>query len=103
MNQRTRLKLNLGNLLEVAGAALGVWSAYRYFGLTGALLVAAVLCVVAAEFLYDDVVLRIPLPRVGYGLRRAGRGFASAARAFTRSVGSAGRSTWRVVVEHSQP
>ncbi|MGH9082329.1 MAG: hypothetical protein ACRDWN_03190 [Acidimicrobiales bacterium] len=108
-----KLHLHVGNLLELASGAFGVWAAWRYLGLTGALVVAAVLCVVAAELLYDDVVWTVPLPPVGRGVRRTGRAVAAgggflyrAVRSVVRDVGqglrNAARAAWRVV-EHTQP
>lgn len=68
-----KLSLHVGNIFELAGGSLGVWAAWRYFGPSGAVVAAAVLCVAAAELLYDDVVLHVPLPRLVRWSRRAVR------------------------------
>jgi hypothetical protein len=60
--QRTRLVINLGNLLEPFGAGCAVYGVYRLVGLGCALVLAGVLAVVAANFVYDESAARIPLP-----------------------------------------
>lgn len=60
--QRTRLVINVGNLLEVLGAASAVYGVARLAGLGFALILAGVLAVVAAEFIYDGRQAAIPLP-----------------------------------------
>ncbi len=88
---KPKLNLNIGELLEPVGAAMGVWACGRYFGLSGALVAIAVLSIVAAELLYDDVVVHIPLPPVG-------RWAHSASRAITGLLRWAGRTAKHVVV-----
>lgn len=61
--QRVRLAVNVGNLLELIGAAAAVYGVYRLVGLGFALVLAGVLAIVAAELVYDDHVWRLPLPR----------------------------------------
>lgn len=61
--QRVRLVVNVGNLLELAGASAAVYGLYRLAGLGFALLLAGVLAVAAAELVYDAHVWRLPLPR----------------------------------------
>lgn len=63
MLQRSRLAVNVGNLLELLGAACGVYGIYRLVGFAWALIAAAVLLVVAAEFIYDGRLVALPLPR----------------------------------------
>jgi hypothetical protein len=93
MRQRTKLVLNVGNLLELVGAGCGVWGVDRLEGFSWALILAAILLVVGAELVYGDHpdpdappgtprVLKIPLPlkpqprrwaterRQAWGLRR---------------------------------
>ena len=62
MRQRTRLVLNVGNLLELAGAVCGVWGVDRLAGFAWALVLAGVLLVLAAELIYDGHLWRVPLP-----------------------------------------
>lgn len=62
MRQRTKLALNAGNLLELAGSACGVYGVYRLAGFGWALVLAGVLCVAAAELIYDEHVWRLTLP-----------------------------------------
>lgn len=62
MRQRSYLKINAGNFLEVVGAALGVYGLDRLAGFAWALILAAILFVVAAELIYDEHVWRVPLP-----------------------------------------
>lgn len=61
-HQRARLVVHVDNLLELVGAAAGVYGLYRLEGLAWALILAAVLLVVAAEFIYDGHAQAIPLP-----------------------------------------
>lgn len=70
MLQRSRLTINVGNLLEVIGAVTGVYGVYRLVGLAWALIAAAVLLVVAAELIYDGRLCSIPLPRHPHPGRR---------------------------------
>lgn len=60
--QRTRLVVSVGNLLEVVGAAAAVYGVDRIWGLGFALILAGVLAVAAAELIYDAHVWRVPLP-----------------------------------------
>jgi hypothetical protein len=60
--QRTRVVINVGNLLEVLGAASAVYGVARLAGLGFALVLAGILAVVAAELIYDGHAWRIPLP-----------------------------------------
>lgn len=72
MRQRTKLVLNVGNSLELLGAACGVYGVDRLVGFAWALILAAVLLIVAAEFVYGEDphapvpgtprVVRVPLP-----------------------------------------
>lgn len=62
MRQRTKLVLNVGNLLELAGAACGVWGVNRLAGFAWALVLAGVLLILAAELIYDGHLWRVPLP-----------------------------------------
>ena len=62
MRQRSRLAVNAGNLLELAGAVCGVYGIDRLAGLSWALIAAAILFVAAAELIYDEHVWRLPLP-----------------------------------------
>ena len=60
--QRTRVVINVGNLLELAGAGVAVYGVDRLAGLAWALVLAGMLAVIAAELIYDAHVWRIPLP-----------------------------------------
>lgn len=60
---RRKLHVNVGNLLELAGAILAVCGVYLVAGLGFALILAAVLCIAAAEFVYDVHTWHLPLPR----------------------------------------
>lgn len=71
--QRTRLVVNVGNLLELAGAGATCYGVYRLAGLGFALVLAGVLAVVAAELVYDAHVWRMPLPHRPRPLARAVR------------------------------
>lgn len=73
MPQRTKLVLNVGNLLELVGAGCGVWGVDRLAGFSWALILAAILLVVGAELVYGETgnpnlppgaprVWKIPLP-----------------------------------------
>lgn len=62
MRQRSWLAVNAGNLLELLGAACGVYGIDRLAGLSWALIAGAVLLVAAAELIYDEHVWRVPLP-----------------------------------------
>lgn len=59
---RTRLAVNLGNLLELAGVGIGVYAVSQLAGVAWALIVAAVTLVAGAELVYDGHVARLPLP-----------------------------------------
>lgn len=61
--RRTRLVVNVGNLLEVLGAGVVVVGVDRLAGLAWALVLLGVLLVVAAELVFDASVWRLPLPR----------------------------------------
>lgn len=63
MRQRTRVAVNVGNLLELFGAACGVYGVAQLAGFKWALILAGVLLVLAAELIYDGHVWRVPLPR----------------------------------------
>lgn len=60
--ERARLKVNVGNLLELVGAGAAVRGVDLIVGVGYALIVAAVLMIVAAELIYDGHVWSIPLP-----------------------------------------
>lgn len=60
--QRTRVVVNVGNLLELIGAGAAVYGVDRLVGLSWALILAGVLLVIAAELIYDMHTWRIPLP-----------------------------------------
>lgn len=62
MNNRTRLRVNVGNLFEVLGALNVVGGVAWLVGLAYGLILLGVLLVVGAELIYDSTVLRIPLP-----------------------------------------
>lgn len=62
--QRTRVVINVGNLLELAGAGCAVYGLDRILGLGWALILAGILLVAAAELIYDQHAWRIPLPRL---------------------------------------
>lgn len=55
--------VSVGNVLELAGAALACYALDRLAGTPAALLLGAVLLVVGAELLYDGTVVSFPLPR----------------------------------------
>jgi hypothetical protein len=54
MRQRTKLTINVGNLLELTGAICGVWAVDRLAGFSWALVLAAVLLVAGAELVYGE-------------------------------------------------
>ena len=60
--RRTRLVVNVGNLIELVGASAVVDAVDRLAGLPWALLLAGVLLVIAAELIYDTHTWQIPLP-----------------------------------------
>lgn len=84
MLQRSRLVINIGNLLELVGAAAGVYGVYRLVGLAWALIAAAVLLIVAAEFIYDGRLVGIPLPHRPHPRRRIARFVNGGQRRFWR-------------------
>lgn len=59
---RTRLVVNVGNLLELLGCAAIAYGVSRIAGLGVALIVSGILGVAAAELVYDAHVWRVPLP-----------------------------------------
>lgn len=61
--QRTRVKLNAGNLLETIAAAIGVYGVYKLAGGGWALIAAFVLLVALAEWCFPTSEWRVPLPR----------------------------------------
>ena len=81
-----KLNLYIGELLELVGAAMGIWACDRYFGVSGAIAAIAVLSVAAAELLYDDAVLRIPLPPIGKWARSATSRVARVVRFVSRTA-----------------
>ena len=54
------MQLNVGNLLEILGAGLGLAGTFLIAGLAVTLLVGCVMAVLLAEFVFDASV--IPLP-----------------------------------------
>lgn len=76
--QRYRLRINVGNLLELVAAAAACWGVYRLEGFAWMLILAAVLLAVGAEFIYDATALRIPLPHLPHPVRRARTDFTRA-------------------------
>jgi hypothetical protein len=64
MTERTRLRLSVGNWLELAAAGLAVYGVDALAGWRWSLLAGAAACAVFAELLYDETVLRIPLPHL---------------------------------------
>lgn len=60
--QRTRVVINVGNLLEVLGAGCAVYGVVILLGVGFALILAGILAVVAAELIYDQHQWRVPLP-----------------------------------------
>lgn len=73
MQQRRRVNVNVGNLLELAGAGVGCYAVDRLAGLAWALVAAGVVLVVGAEFVYDSHVVRVPLLRCPRLVKRFGR------------------------------
>jgi hypothetical protein len=65
-----KLPINIGQYLEIAGAAMCVTGVYLIAGLGVALIVGAVALVVAAEFVYSDPVM-IKHPRTPHPIQRA--------------------------------
>ena len=62
MRQRSRLRINVGNLLELVGVVCVVYGTARLAGLAWAIVVLGVSLVAAAELVYDAHTWRIPLP-----------------------------------------
>jgi hypothetical protein len=90
MRQRSRLAINVGNLLELLGAGCGVYGIDRLAGLSWALIATAILLIVAAELIYDAHVWRLPLPLVPQP-RRWIKERRQAAQIWRRSL----RARWR--------
>lgn len=67
--QRYHLRISVGNLLEILGAAASVYGVARLVGLAYGLILLGILLVVAAELIYDDTSLRLPLPRRPHPIR----------------------------------
>lgn len=63
MTGRSYLRVNTGNLLEVAGVVVGSYAVSALAGVAWALIAGAVAMLVAAELVYDGHVARMPLPR----------------------------------------
>ena len=65
IEDRTKVSFNTGNLLEIAGAAMGTTAVYLLSGLAWALVCGAVLLILAAELIYvAPTTVRLPgLPR----------------------------------------
>ncbi len=61
--QRTHVVVNVGNVLELAGAGVGCYGVAVLAGVGWALVAAGVVLVVGAELVYDSHGLRVPLPR----------------------------------------
>lgn len=61
--QRAHVVVNVGNVLELAGAAVGCYGVAVLAGVGWALVAAGLLLVAAAELVYDSHGLRIPVPR----------------------------------------
>lgn len=59
---RSRVVLDLGNLLELAGVVLACFAVAQLAGAAWALLAGGVALIVGAELVYDGHLLRIPLP-----------------------------------------
>lgn len=70
MRQRTKIVLSVGNTLELAGAGIGCYAVADLVGVGWALLLAGILIVVAAEFIYDGTALRFELPQPIVAARR---------------------------------
>jgi hypothetical protein len=63
MGQRTRIVVNVGNLLELLGAAAIVYGVgWPPIRVAAAFVVAGILAIIAAELVYDAHAWRIPLP-----------------------------------------
>jgi hypothetical protein len=59
-----RIIVNVGNLLEVLGAAVLCYAVDQLVGLAWALILAGILLIIGAEFVYDAHTWKIPLPHV---------------------------------------
>jgi len=70
---RTRLRISVGNVLELAGAGVGCYAIDQLAGLRWALVAAAVLLIVGAELIYDALSLSLPLPRVPHPVAKVRR------------------------------
>lgn len=57
-----KIRLQLGNLLELVAAGLAVYGVDSLAGWRWCVVAGAVLAAVFAEFLYDDTSIGIPLP-----------------------------------------
>lgn len=62
MRQRSRLVISVPDVLELAAVGLACYGVFRLAGLAWALILAAVLFVVGAEFAWDGATVKIPLP-----------------------------------------
>jgi hypothetical protein len=73
MRQRTKLRIKVGDALEVAAAGFAIWAVLRLAGFSWALVATAILLVVGAELVFGEVdhpeappgtprTIRIPLP-----------------------------------------
>ncbi len=62
MRQRSYLKVNVGNLLEVTAAIVGAYGVYRLVGFAWALIGCFILLVALAEWVFPTSVWRVPLP-----------------------------------------
>ena len=68
---RSRLVVNVGNLLEVLGLVALVIGVLVLYGAGWALIVGGVLAVGSAQLLFDGIVAAVPLPRRTHRVRRA--------------------------------
>lgn len=73
MDQRSRLVVNIGNLIELAAVVALVWGVGLLAGRGWAFVTGGVLGILAAEFVYTDHAARLPLPRLPKVLRRKQR------------------------------
>jgi hypothetical protein len=64
-----KLPINIGQHLEIAGAAMCVTGVYLIAGLGVALIIGATALIVAAEFIYGDPIF-IKLPRLPHPIAR---------------------------------
>ncbi len=63
-DDRSKLVVHVGNLLEFVAAGLAVYGVDALAGWRWSVIAGAAVAGVLAEFLYDDTVLRLPLPRI---------------------------------------